>query len=653
MPGINSQKCKPINEGCQKNNGFVFMSLMRKFDHILSLVFLLFFAPFLCSSSIAATLGATAAVEKTDVFKGESFIFQIQVSGSENPERPDFSSVTDFIVAFSGGQQNSSRSVSFINGKIRKSVKEGYFFSYRLTPKRTGRLVIPPVLIYADGHSTQTEMVVINVREPVETDDFKLRLKLSKEHCYVGEPIILTVTWYIGKDVNEFNFTLPLLEDDSFHFIDDKVDLQSGKKLYRIPLRDGEVIGEKGQGRIGNKDYATITFKKILIPKRAGNVLIEPAAVACNALVGYERRRSRQHNDFFSDFFNDDFFGRSQRGRYRKVVVPSNSLTLQVSDLPEKGRPGNFSGLVGEYRIKVSAVPTEVNVGDPITLTITLSGPDYLEYVKLPTLDQQPKFAGNFKIPKERATGEILGKTKVFAQTIRALRQDVKEIPAIELPYFDTRTGTYRVARTKPVPLKVKKTKIITVMDAEGIAPQVSGASEIQTWSKGIAFNFVDMSVLENQRLGPVSWFRTPLQASVILLPPVVFFLLLTCVSIMRRRNADPLKVRSRKAFSILTVSLKNAQKAPSAGKFCDNILDAFRSYLGDKLGMPSGAMTFNDVKDVLESKGFDQATLEQLKEIFEKCEAGRYAGTESISDTAFIMDQGVQLAKVFEKTLK
>ena len=86
---------------------------------------------------------------------------------------------------------------------------------------------------------------------------------------------------------------------------------------------------DTGRGRIGDRDYATITFKKILIPARSGNVAIEPATVTCSALVGYEKRRNMFQDDFFSDFFNDDFFGRSRRGVYRTVAVPSNPLSLR------------------------------------------------------------------------------------------------------------------------------------------------------------------------------------------------------------------------------------------------------------------------------------------------------------------------------------
>ncbi|SPD74206.1 exported hypothetical protein [uncultured Desulfobacterium sp.] len=619
----------------------------------IGLLLILAYASLLCPHVLAGPFKATAVAERTDPFVGEPFVFQIQVEGSESPDQPDLSHVTDFIVEFKGGRQNSSRSVTIVNGRMMQDVREGYFFAYQLTPKREGRLIIPSINVTAEGRTTITNPVIINAQKAVESDDFKLTLKLSKDQCYVGEPVILTVTWYIGKDVNGFNFTLPLLNNKDLDFINPAFDTQSGKKLYRIPLGDGEVIGEKGRARVGQKEFATITFEKILIPKKSGEISIEPATVSCSALYGYERRRNMFDDDFFSDFFNDDFFGRARRGVYRTVVVSSNTLILNVSDLPLDGRPDNFAGHIGQYQITATATPTDVNVGDPITLTITLSGSDYLDSVKLPLLDQQPGLAKDFKIPNEMATGEVKGNTKVFTQTIRALRADVKEIPPIELSYFDIKSKSYGIARSEPIPLTVKETRMITAKDAEGRVQDVAQGSEIETWGQGIAFNYEDMGVIENQPLGPVSWFKSRWWATMVLFLPVLYILLLTIAVTIRRRNADPLKVRARKAYRSLTGSLKNAGRSSSPTESCNIILDAFRTYLGDRLFMNKGAVTFNDVKDKLLSEGVTQQALERLKTIFESCEAGRYAGGAGIQDAESMVEEGNKLAQELEDSLK
>ncbi|MFC1493769.1 BatD family protein [Thermodesulfobacteriota bacterium] len=601
------------------------------------------------SYSHANELEARAVVESTEVYKGQSFAFQIRVSGSENPEQPNLSSLNDFSVQYLGGSQNSSSSITIINGKMTKEEKKGYIFNYQFAPLNTGNIIIPAIEIRSGNNVTQTPPIVIAVKEPSETEDFKLRLRLSKDACYVGEPLILTVTWYIGMNVQDFNFNLPVVSDNRFNFADHAIDKQEGKQLYRIQLGDEEAIGEKGSGELDGKKYTTMTFKKVLIPKESGTIRIEQATVSCRALEGYSRRR----NDSFSDFFDDDFFSSSRRAIYKTVVVPSNSLTLKVRDLPEDGKPYGFSGHIGKYKIETSASPLGVNVGDPITLTMAISGPEYLDHVELPSLKDQADFKNNFKIPEERASAEVQGKTKVFTQTIRPLNSSVKEIPPVDLSYFDSDKGKYSIARSNPIPLIVHETRIVTLLDAEGASEVQTAGNDIETSGKGIAFNYEDMSVLDKQYLTPLACFKEGLWPVLVFSPPLVFILLLTGVAINRKRNSDPLKVLSRKAYGNLKKTLEKAESASPDG-VCELVLDSFREYLGVKLKMPSGgAATFEDVRQELESSGVEQDITERLKRMFESCEAGRYAGNITFKNSSSLIDEGISIARHLEKRLK
>ncbi|MGD9158069.1 MAG: BatD family protein [Desulfobacteraceae bacterium] len=616
------------------------------FSRIIFSILIFFIA---CTSTYASELSAKAVVESTEVYAGETFAFQIQVFGSESPEQPDLSGWKGIRVQFLGGSQNSSSSITIINGKMTRNEKKGYVFSYHLTAEKTGTLVIPSIEIRSGNDTVQTNPLVIIARKPAETDDFKLRLQLSKETCYVGEPITLTVTWYIGKNVNNFNLDLPVIHDTRFEFAAPEIDQNSGKKLYRIPLGGSEVIGEQGQKSLDGKRFTTISFKKVLIPVESGSIPIDPATLTCSAQTGYSRRS----DDPVSSFFDDDFFGSSRRAVYKRVVVPSNKLTLRVRELPIEGRPANFKGHIGNYKIETSASPVEVNVGDPITLTVTVKGPEYLEHVELPPLNDQSAFTGRFKIPDERASAETKGNSKIFTQTIRPLSPDVDEIPPVKLPYFDTKKGEYRIAKSAPIPLSVKETKVLTLLDAEGKSDITITGNDIETWGKGIAFNYEDMSVLEKQYLTPLSCFTSGPWPYLVFCPPLLFVILLVCTSINRKRNDDPLKVLSRKAFGNLQKAFKDTESAPP-DRACEMVLDIFREYLGVKLRLPSGgAITFADARQKLESIGIEQDIIENLKEMFESCEAARYAGNITFKDSSSFINKAAGIAADLEKRLK
>ena len=607
-----------------------------------------------CQSIEAADLSAQVAVSSQEVYLGEPFTVQIQITGSDNPTEPDLSEITDFTIQKLGGQQNSSQSVTIINGRMSQVSRLGYNFTYQFTPTRSGSLTIPSFLIRVNGQTAQTQPVRVLAKQPQETEDFKLRMKLSKETCYVGEPIRLDVTWYLRKDVRDFNFTLPALSNRAFSVATPPVDTSIGGPYYRINVGSDGAIGEKGQGKLDGKDYATISFSMILIPRTPGSFHLEPAVVSCEALAGYRHSRSALdsffNDDFFSDFLQDDFFNR-RRGVYEKAVVPSNSLDLDVKPLPNEKRPVHFADHVGQYRITATASPTSVSVGEPITLTISLDGPEYLEHVSPPALSRQGSLSRDFKIPAEMAGGKLDGRRKTFTQTIRALHSDIEEIPPIELPYFDTDAGEYRVARSEAIPISVRESRVVTASDAEGLEPVLT-PSRLESWTDGIAHNYEGPELLRDQRSGVRTWLTSPLWTAPIVIPPIVYFSLLAATYISKRRDSNPALQRARNAYSNLKSQL-NVKGTERTSSEHDVVLEALRQFLGDRLSLPSKSLTLKEVETILSTQSIPRSDIAALRDLFRTCEAGRYAGGTVTESSGNLTDRCLQLCKKLDQLIQ
>jgi len=617
-----------------------------KISKIISCCVLGLLAAFAAAASYAEDVKVRGLVEKKDVFVGEGFVFRIEVSGSDSPEAPVFPESKDLDVQFLGGKSNSSQSVTIINGRVSRVVRRGYVFDWRVTARRSGEITIPSVEVKIGAASYATAPITIRAREPAEIEDFKLRLKLSKGKIYVGEPITLTVTFYIGKNLQNVNFNVPILGDDNFGYADPELNTGDGRSYYRIQLDEGEVIAVKGRGKLEGREYTTLSFRKILIPLKAGEYSFPKATVAFEALVG-----RRQRPGLFDDFFDEDFFG-VMRGVYKGFVIPSNTLSLEVKELPLEGRPANFTGLVGEYRIAASAAPTEVNVGDPITLTIKISGPEYLKNIQPPALNEQEDFARDFKIPEEMASGKIEGGEIVFTQTIRAKRANVKEIPAIELSYFDTESGSYRVARTDEIALVVNETRVVTAADAEGAASEAA-KTELEVFAGGIAHNYEDLGLLENQAMELAAVLHNPLWVTVTAGTFFAYIILFISTTFMRRRNADPAAREAKKAYGEAARSLKVLRrKGGSPSELCGPVLEALRTYLGKKLRMPAGAITFGDIAGQMREKNVAKATLDNLKKLFEECEAGHYSAGTSEGGSS-IPQRALEVVREIERNLR
>ena len=83
-----------------------------------------------------------------------------------------------------------------------------------------------------------------------------------------------------------------------------------------------------------------------------------------------------------------------------------------------------------------------------------------------------------------------------------------------------------------------------------------------------------------------------------------------------------------------------------------EEILGAFRGFLGDKLSLSSEALTFRDVESRLREKGVTDEQLAVAKDLFTAGEASRFAGGGGSDDAAELRRKATGLAKELEKTL-
>ena len=578
------------------------------------ILFLTVWLAWICNAA-PQNITARAGVSSQSIFIGEPIQYQIQVSGSETPDQPDLSVVTDFYVKFTGGGSNSSRSISIINGRRSENVQLGYVFNYELRAKQEGRLAIPAVAVTANGQTTHTQAIVLNAQKPSETENFKLRLNLSKEQAYVGEQIVLEAIFYFRGNVDDTKLSIPIIEHPDFKVYD----LEDRKAANKTEILDGQ-------------QFQTGRVRKVLVPLNPGKFPLEPATLSFRGQDGFQISR--------------DFFGRRvKQAKIKNFVIPSNTFNLEILPLPTIGKPASFAGHVGDYSLNVQASPTEVNVGDPITLNIAITGPALLDPVKLPALNKQENLTRDFKIPGEIEDGTINGSFKTFTQTVRALRDDITSIPSIKLSYFNTTKGQYQVVESLPIPIKVRATRILTAGDAEGLSPVAGAGQEVQSWMQGIAHNYSDLGLLENQPLG-FTGLLSPSRLFLIVVPPLAYTTLLSFLIFKRQKTANPEKFRARRALTHFNRNLAEAGNT-------EELLTLFRTFLGDKLSLSPSAITYRDVENRLREKNVDDSALETANRLFTAGEASQFSGVNSHDSVDELRVQAADLAKQLDRDLR
>jgi hypothetical protein len=568
-----------------------------------------------------AAVGVTARVSSVEVYTGQSLMLEIDVDGSDSPSAPDLSVLeAGFTIQDAGGGARSSRSVSFINGRMTTNVELGFTFRYQIAPRREGDITIPSVAVTVDGRELRTQPIPIRVVPPTELRDFKLRATLSSTSGYVGQPILLTTTWYLSRNVDQVLFGMPLLDDDRFEVLDLPVDRSGANdEFIDLIVNNRIAVARQHRGSLDGREFIAVSFVKVVIPKQPGRFELPSSTASFRAA-----RTVRSTSSGFGGFFGGPL---GQRTIYEDLAIPSNRPVLEVSALPIQGRPADFSGLVGSFALTAKADPIEVRVGDPINLEITLSGPDYLDYARLPHLSSNRSLDENFVIPTERPVGVVHGGVKLFSQAVRAKNINVTEIPALELNYFDPATQSYAVARTEPIPLSVDATRMLTSADLGDLG----GPNAVdRTAPPSLAANFEGLEALRSPGKG--------LFLGTLALPPLLFGLILLVRRGQNRATREIVNVAARHALEQL--------QALSVGT-ADDVARLLREYVAAKGDLSAHALTYPEVDPSLVEAGASQQLRDDLRQLFVRCDEAQFAG--GAADTTCLRSEAIQICLAME----
>ncbi|HEC61847.1 MAG TPA: hypothetical protein ENI27_06285, partial [bacterium] len=206
--------------------------------------------------------------------------------------------------------------------------------------------------------------------------------------------------------------------------------------------------GKSGTDMINGAIYNTITFKQVIIPKNTGEFDFLPGTVQAWTPVENSAPGTT---------------GSGSGWNFSSTVVASKGLTLRVLPLPTQKRPADFTGIIAEeVHVTSSVTHREMNVGDPIVLTIEIKGPPLLKDMEIPPLSGIAKLTIGFKLRSDSEIMQLEKDRKLFIQTIRVKSESVRRIPSIEVPYFNTLSGTYEVAKSRPIPITVRPTRMLT-----------------------------------------------------------------------------------------------------------------------------------------------------------------------------------------------
>lgn len=602
--------------------------MTRSWGSRLVMMSVLLSLPTLVAARQPGDINVTAEVSTSRVYVGEAFILQVRVEGASSAEVPSVPPTPGLEARFKGGQDVSQRSTLIVNGRRVDKSFTAYVMQFEVVATTPGTITIPPFDVRTDGRVFTTNAVTISAVPPQEDKDVRLRIEVDNPNPYVGEPIRLRLMLGLGRAAADAAFAVPGVEA-RFDTVDESSVLQQLQNQPLFEVLGAQVPATQGSSRFDGVEMTTYTAERVLVPRESGRITIGPATASVDLI---ERKAM-------------SIFDRDQT---RRAVVPSNPLALDVKPLPVGGKPANFNGLIGGYRIAARASPTEVNVGDPITVTIRVEGP-LAASVPAPALERQANLVDQFRVASESAPGTTDGRARIFTRVLRALRADVAEIPPIELPYFDTKAGRYEVARSEAIPVKVRQTRVVTAADAEGNVGEGATPSglAVEERAGGLRFNFEGPDLLVNQSFDVALAMSSPIGLAAVAGPPVIYATIAGIAFVRRRASANGPALRRKRAHRDALGALSAATGESSS--VAAAVSAAIRRYIGAKRDRAGEGLTGHECAELIRAYAPNDA--DALAALLERCDGALYGGLP-LSEAERLRDEAASLIDRLEAAL-
>ena len=371
-------------------------------------------------------------VSDREVSLNESIDFTIKLNNIDTNPEVNFDPVIDYFSIISG--PNIGSEYKFINGKKSSSRS----ISWRIIPKRTGRITIPSLEVKVGKEIYLTNEIVITVSEQISNstnNDMFLKIEVSDVNVKVGEQINIKYTFFtrIASRVIETEF--PSYEG----FYEEKLYDPSGSKI--TPDSWSDIV-------IDNYKYKSVKLYEVaLFPMFDGSFNLDPM------IMKVETKESDP--SFKRLFWDDPFFDTfSQKTKARFLV--SDKQTITVSTLNNK--PDSFTGAVGMFDISSSLSSSDVENGTPVTFYIKLKGEGNLDNIGRPAIDF-PKNIDIFEgeIRKERDISDKVSGSVIWEYNLIPRKYGKYIIPSVKFPFFDTSLNSWKNVKTKPINLNVTK----------------------------------------------------------------------------------------------------------------------------------------------------------------------------------------------------
>ena len=547
---------------------------------------------------LAATF--TASLDRDTITLGESATLSLSFEGGQPDAVPTPPALANLQVTETG----TSTQFKFINGQSSSTV----IHNFALTPRAAGDYIIPALQADVAGEKLSSQPLTLKVVKPQAPSPQAinsgqelafLKLVLPRKEVYVGETFTAQLQLHLLNRIQGVDqVQLSAFPADGFSV---------GKM----------VEGQRRQVQIGNGIYTVIPVEVALKALKSGPLTVGPVTFSLVVQLPSNRQR---------DAF-DQWFGIS-RGEQRQLSVATTPEAVQSLVLPRENAPNSFNGAIGRFTMSMTAGPTNVAAGDPITVKVQISGRGSLDTLTLPEQPAWHEFKTYPPSAKVETTDQLgIQGTKTFEQVVTPQNADIKALPPISFSFFDPDAKAYRTLTQPAIPLVVRP-------GGTAAAPTILANSQNGQDNSPPAQTIVP----NKQRLGALAQVGLPLvqQTWFVALQGVPLLAFISAVVIRRRAENlanNPRLRRQREVAAVVEKGLGDLNQAAAANdseRFFATMVRLLQEQLGERLDVPATAITEAVIEEKLRPRGVSESVLIPLQELFQQSNLVRYAPIKS-----------------------
>ena len=337
----------------------------------------------------------------------------------------------------------------------------------------------------------------------------------------------------------------------------------------------------------------------------AGTVVLPPVSISIPLISAVRTVRDR--------------FGRTVNvPALKEVQLVTKPLEIVVSAPPQEGRPQSFCGAIcSNFSAKASLDTSVCTAGDPLVLTLDVSGPDDPSAVHPPVL---APFVTNgiFRLDDASVKTDTLSGARRFTWRVRAVKAGTMEFPSLPISFFNLTTRSYETVHTESIPIQVKAgaQAVLGSIDA------LDGEKKAMPMPDGIDF---DPRGTAAQPFLP----HLTLAMLLFILPPVLFMLARIAPPVHRRIAARNEAYRRTTAFARCRRALKSRNVSTRR--------DAIRRFFEVRYGMNGATVTAADAERIM-SPDFSADEISLVVSALAEMDRSEYSAKKTLVSLAVLL---------------